>query len=79
MVHLKSMLSYATWEKLCASRAWMELYPWLSIENAAMLWFRLRALDDTPENFPHGKWASIQQLDELITTAIKQKEKPDAK
>ncbi len=43
---------------------------WLLTEEAAMMFFRLRATDDTPETFPKGKWATIQTLESLIDGAM---------
>jgi hypothetical protein len=43
---------------------------WITIEQAAVMFFYLRKIDDWPEVFPKGKWASIQLLETLIDEAI---------
>ncbi len=32
----------------------------------AWIYFRLRAMSDTPETFPHGKWATLQHISGLL-------------
>jgi hypothetical protein len=38
----------------------------MRFEEAAAMFFRLRQLRDTPQNFPKGKWASIQAFEAII-------------
>lgn len=52
--------------KYDTKRAWGLDNTYLSQVDAAWLFFRLRETPDTSEVFPHGKWASIQHLEELI-------------
>lgn len=44
-----------------------------SPEQAAWLWFLLRASEDKPEWFPKGKWAVIQRLEEIILAEAKRR------
>jgi hypothetical protein len=39
---------------------------WMEPQWAAWLTFLLAAEEDTPELFPHGKWATIQHIQSLI-------------
>jgi hypothetical protein len=38
----------------------------MRFDEAAALFFKLRAMPDTPQSFPKGKWASIQALEGVI-------------
>jgi hypothetical protein len=35
-------------------------------EPIAWLWFVLREMPDTPERFPHGKWATLQHIESQL-------------
>lgn len=65
-----SGLSREAWEaldRLSFERDWPELTRnWWQPENMLLLIERLKGLDDMPERFPHGKWATIQHLQELF-------------
>jgi len=41
-------------------------------ESWAWWWFRLREMEDRPEWFPRGKWATIQRIEDLLTAEAKQ-------
>ena len=70
MIDLYSMLSFRAWEGLARRRNWMDVQPYLTVKDAAALWFRLRAWPDSDDDFPHGKSASLQRLEELIVAQV---------
>lgn len=35
-------------------------------------WFRLREMEDRPEWFPKGKWATLQRIEEELTREAKE-------
>lgn len=43
---------------------------WWDFDELCGLWFLLKYAADTPERFPHGKWATLQRIEELIAEAI---------
>ncbi len=44
---------------------------WLTIETACLMVFRLKAAEDDPLLFPHGKWATIQALEQDVLNCVK--------
>lgn len=42
---------------------------WLGLDQAGEVFFLLRALEDKPEWFPTGKWATLQRLETLCERA----------
>ncbi len=64
------------WERVAQEREWIdpvgELRLWMTIEQAAFLWFQLRTVEDSQEAFPRGKSASLQALEELIDQGVKE-------
>ena len=64
------------WEALCHHKGWLDIcddFPlWITTEQAALLWFRLRTAEDKPEDFPKGKWASLQLFETLIDESVKE-------
>ncbi len=58
-------------EQYYFARQWEDVeHSWITLESAAVMFFRLRAADDTPELFPHGKWATVQALEDQIEQAF---------
>lgn len=41
-------------------------------ESWAWWYFRLREMEDRPEWFPKGKWATLQAIEQLLTKEAKQ-------
>jgi hypothetical protein len=70
LVHIGSLKSYPAWAELSERRGWGQLDQRVTEEEAALLWFRLRTEPDHPETFPHGKWASVQALEDLLHRAL---------
>lgn len=44
--------------------------PWLGFDEVCGLWFLLRRVEDDPEIFPKGKFATLQAIEILIERAI---------
>lgn len=59
-------------KELYADRNWQDIDSWIEPEIAAEMFFRLRALEDSPDYFPRGKWATIQQLESALETYYKE-------
>jgi hypothetical protein len=73
MIHIGSMLSFRAFERWGEEHGYEEwLRSWIQPQWAAWLVFLLQAEPDTPELFPHGKWATIQRLQELVLLAAAQ-------
>lgn len=50
---------------------WLRSKGFMQPEWLAWLTFLLQAEPDTEELFPHGKWATIQQLQGLVMDAVR--------
>jgi hypothetical protein len=62
------------WTRLCERLDFIDISKydmWMPTEVAAILWFWLREVADSPADFPHGKWASLQVFQDLIAAAAK--------
>jgi hypothetical protein len=66
-IFMRSLLSYKWLEQICAEHAWADLHGFAEPEQVAWLWFRLRKLPD--DQFPYGKWATLQAIEELLDKA----------
>lgn len=65
----KNLLSYATIEKFARMRGYEWYQPVMEPQWVAWLIEILKQSPDTPELFPHSKWATIQRLQNLIAVA----------
>lgn len=64
--------AYAGLERWCFDKDLEGMFnAWISLENAAGLFFRLREVPDSEIYFPKGKWATLQKLEELCAEAAK--------
>lgn len=50
------------------AHGWGDIQVWMSPEQVAWLTYRLKHVEDKPEWFPHGKWATIQRLQAMVDT-----------
>lgn len=58
-------------EKLCEDEEWASIHGrWIELEQATVLFFRLKKVPDDPLIFPRGKWATIQRIEYLIEDFI---------
>lgn len=73
-MRLMSPDSYAALESLCIKRDWCDIYVYMDPEQVAWLAFKLELVPDTEENFPRGKWATIQHLQSMLREEAKQSE-----
>ena len=71
MIHIGSMLSFRAFERWAEEKQYEWFRSWIQPEWAAWLRFLLAEEPDSPELFPHGKWAAIQRLDQLLAEAAK--------
>lgn len=64
------------WEHVAQEHEWIdsieELRPWMTLEQASLLWFQLQTVEDSEEAFPRGKSASLQALEELIYRGVRE-------
>lgn len=58
--------TYAALEYLSAEYEWQDIHGYAEPEAVAWLTFRLEFVPDNANNFPRGKWATIQRLQELV-------------
>lgn len=73
MVHLGSLLSFRALERYGETHGYDEwLKSWTMCKEAAWLVYLLRQEADTMELFPHGKWATIQAIQNLLDAAAKE-------
>lgn len=72
-INMKSLSpdTYRSLEKVAQEFGWEEIFGWQEPEDVAWLAARLEFVDDTPERFPKGKWATIQRLQDLVREAAK--------
>lgn len=54
--------TYKALQDICWSRGWAEIQGYMEPETVAWLAIRLEFVTDDEENFPRGKWATIQRL-----------------
>ena len=66
-----SPTTYVALEKLCAEREWTPVYGYMEPEQVAWLTFKLAEVPDSDDTFPHGKWATIQRLQGMVSEAAK--------
>ena len=57
---------YAALEYISAEYGWPDIHGYAEPEAVAWLAFRLEFVDDNASNFPCGKWATIQRLQDLV-------------
>lgn len=43
---------------------------WWDFAKFCGLWFRLRAMPDSADLFPRGKWATLQRMQDVIDNAL---------
>jgi hypothetical protein len=65
-IHLKPVLSFDALVDLSERMDWAPLYAWVEPDTLAWLVCKLKHVPDTPDVFPHGKWALIQHLTVLL-------------
>jgi len=53
------------------AHGWEDLYGWITADDAAMMFFRLREVEDRPEWFPKGKSATIQRIEQMLIDAVR--------
>ena len=68
-IHIGDMHSFRAWDAFASSRGWEWFQKWIEPEFLAWFIEILKQSDDDPLLFPHGKWASIQQLEGKVWVA----------
>ena len=68
-IWMGGLLSYGPLEQLSCEYAWADLQRYSQPELVAWLWFKLRQVPD--DRFPHGKWATLQAIEELLDNMAK--------
>lgn len=61
-INMREMHSYPDWERYARRRDYEWFQPQMEPQWVAWWVEILKQSEDTPELFPHGKWASIQRL-----------------
>ena len=61
-LHISGMLSYPAWKRYASRRGYEWFQPFMEPQWVAWWIEVLKQSDDSPDLFPHGKWASIQYL-----------------
>ena len=69
--------TYSALENLSDERQWAEIHEWMEPEWVAWLAVRLEWVDDSIDIFPRGKWATIQQLQDLVRKAAREDSLPE--
>ena len=70
--------TFSALERLSSERQWPEIFRWMEPETVAWLTYRLEFVPDQQENFPGGKWATINCLQAMLRD-IAQTEAKEAK
>ena len=72
-IHMKSLspLTYRALEGLSEQRGWPDMQVYMEPQDVAWLTFRLKYVEDSEEDFPHGKWATIQRLQQMVEDAAR--------
>ena len=76
-IHMSAELTPPTYNalaRICVEKQWCAFRYWMPAEKIALLAVRLRYVDDTPENFPGGKWATIQHLEHLVDDYVQKED-----
>lgn len=72
MIHLGGLLSWPVFEDWGFERGYSEwLHTWSEPQWIAWLLWILKAEPDDSTVFLHGKWATIQRIEELLAIAAK--------
>jgi len=72
LVHIGSMLSFQALQRFAEDRDYEEwFHSWIEPHWLAWLIALLKECYDTPELFPHGKWATIQHMEALLSEAAR--------
>lgn len=67
-IHVASLSreSFRALRELSERREWPELFAWMSPGDTLVLIERLKRAEDTDDDFPKGKWATIQRLQQIF-------------
>lgn len=66
-IHLDVLPStYRALEELASRQGWRDLSKYVEPGEMLLLIERLKKATDTEQIFPHGKWATIQRLQDLF-------------
>ncbi len=77
-IYLKDAVSWETFAALARismGRGWNEIRTLMEPCDIAWLTFRLAVIEDTETNFPKGKWATIQRLQDILRKAVVEESK----
>lgn len=69
-IHLRGCVTAATFtalQRISKEHSWPDFYEWAEPETLAWFSFRLQHVADKEENFPLGKWATIQRLQAVLS------------
>lgn len=69
-VRMLTPSSYDALMRISEEHHWPEVQPYMQAEDVALLTFRLQEVKDSEENFPKGKWATIQCLQSFVKSAV---------
>lgn len=71
-LYLKGLLpaTLRALQNIAEERGWPEINLYTEPETVWYFALRLEFEEDTPEHFPHGKWATIQRLQMLVRDHI---------
>lgn len=58
--------AFLSLRELSEQREWPALYEWMEPGDVLVLIERLKRTEDTENNFPSGKWATIQRLQDIF-------------
>ena len=70
-INLSNLKSFKALEVLSDERAWTELHHFALPEEVAWLVAKLKHVPDSDATFPFGKWATIQNMQDLADAAAK--------
>ena len=67
-IHVASLSreSFLALRELSERREWPELFAWMLAGDTLVLIERLKRATDTNDDFPKGKWATIQRLQQIF-------------
>lgn len=72
-IYMKALspLTYRALEKLCMDKNWIDIQGYMEARDVALLTYRLQFVADDDDIFPHGKWATIQHLQDMVASCAR--------
>lgn len=67
-IYMRQLLpsTFLALRDLCVERGWSDVFDYMEPAEVALMTYRLKYVTDNADSFPHGKWATIQRLQNMV-------------